>query len=104
MCVKPCVLIITLLIIICITNYQRFRKIETFKTVFISYFCTMTQTLIHSSSFSNLQAFLDSKVAQYNQPGFIKNDPICIPHLFTKKQDIEIMGFWAATLAWGQRI
>jgi uncharacterized protein (TIGR02757 family) len=52
----------------------------------------------------NIKAFLDSKVAQYNQPGFIANDPICIPHLFTKKQDIEIMGFWAATLAWGQRV
>src|SRR5271155_4516082 len=52
----------------------------------------------------NLKAFLDSKVAQYNQPDFIKNDPVSIPHLFTQKQDIEIMGFWAATLAWGQRI
>ncbi|MEO6148692.1 MAG: TIGR02757 family protein [Mucilaginibacter sp.] len=52
----------------------------------------------------SLRDFLDSKVAQYNQPGFITNDPICIPHLFTKKQDIEIMGFWAATLAWGQRV
>ncbi|MBS1521683.1 MAG: TIGR02757 family protein [Bacteroidetes bacterium] len=52
----------------------------------------------------NLKAFLDSKVAQYNQPDFIKNDPVSIPHLFTRKQDIEIMGFWAATLAWGQRI
>ena len=52
----------------------------------------------------NLKAFLDSKVAQYNQPGFIANDPICIPHMFSKKQDIEIMGFWAATLAWGQRV
>ncbi|WP_461453116.1 TIGR02757 family protein [Mucilaginibacter sp.] len=52
----------------------------------------------------NLKAFLDSKVAQYNQPDFIKNDPVSIPHLFTKKQDIEIMGFWAATLAWGQRV
>ncbi|GAA4102776.1 TIGR02757 family protein [Mucilaginibacter panaciglaebae] len=51
----------------------------------------------------NLKAFLDAKVAQYNQPGFIANDPISIPHMFTKKQDIEIMGFWAATLAWGQR-
>jgi uncharacterized protein (TIGR02757 family) len=51
-----------------------------------------------------LKAFLDSKVAQYNQPGFIANDPVCIPHLFTNKQDIEIMGFWAATLAWGQRV
>lgn len=52
----------------------------------------------------NLKAFLDSKVTQYNQPDSIKNDPVSIPHLFTRKQDIEIMGFWAATLAWGQRI
>jgi len=52
----------------------------------------------------NLKAFLDSKVAQYNQPDFIKNDPVSIPHLFSNKKDIEIMGFWAATLAWGQRI
>jgi uncharacterized protein (TIGR02757 family) len=51
-----------------------------------------------------IKGFLDAKVAQYNQPDFIKNDPVSIPHLFTKKQDIEIMGFWAATLAWGQRV
>ena len=52
----------------------------------------------------NIKAFLDSKVIQYNHPGFIKNDPVSIPHLFTKKQDIEIIGLWAAVLAWGQRI
>jgi uncharacterized protein (TIGR02757 family) len=52
---------------------------------------------------SNLKSFLDEKVEQYNQPGFIENDPIGIPHLFKKKQDIEIAGFFAATLAWGQR-
>ncbi|MEO8795818.1 MAG: TIGR02757 family protein [Daejeonella sp.] len=52
---------------------------------------------------SNLKAFLDSKVEQYNRPEFIKNDPIVIPHLFSVKQDIEIMGFFAAMLAWGQR-
>ena len=51
----------------------------------------------------NLKDFLDSKVAEYNQPNFISNDPICIPHLFTQKQDIEIMGFIASILAWGQR-
>lgn len=50
-----------------------------------------------------LKEFLDSKVAEYNQPGFIENDPVCIPHLFSRKQDIEIMGFWASILAWGQR-
>lgn len=52
----------------------------------------------------NLKSFLDSKVDQYNRLEFIQNDPVSIPHLFTKKQDIEIMGFWAATLAWGQRV
>jgi uncharacterized protein (TIGR02757 family) len=52
----------------------------------------------------NLKSFLDQKVAQYNRPEFITNDPVSIPHMFSKKQDIEIMGFWAATLAWGQRV
>jgi len=51
----------------------------------------------------NLKEFLDRKVAQYNQPAFIENDPICIPHRFQLKQDVEIMGFFAAILAWGQR-
>ena len=53
--------------------------------------------------FLELQNFLDSKVEQYNRPEFIEHDPICIPHLFCKKQDIEIAGFFAAILAWGQR-
>ena len=57
-----------------------------------------------SLKFVNLHNFLDAKVIQYNQPGFIANDPICIPHMFSKKQDIEIMGFWSSMLAWGQRI
>lgn len=50
-----------------------------------------------------LKDFLDEKVALYNQPGFIPNDPISIPHRFSNKQDIEISGFFAAILAWGQR-
>ena len=33
----------------------------------------------------------------------LKDDPISIPHLFTKKQDIEIAGFFAAVFAWGNR-
>jgi uncharacterized protein (TIGR02757 family) len=53
--------------------------------------------------FLELKNFLDQKVEQYNQPDFISNDPVCIPHLFSKKQDIEIAGFFAAILAWGQR-
>ncbi|MDQ7950079.1 MAG: TIGR02757 family protein [Pedobacter sp.] len=50
-----------------------------------------------------LKEFLDFKVLQYNRPDFIADDPICIAHQFTKRQDIEIAGFFAAILAWGQR-
>jgi len=55
------------------------------------------------NTFQDLKDFLDVKSDQYNRRGFIENDPICIPHLFTQRQDIEIMGFWASILAWGQR-
>src|SRR4051812_31312795 len=51
----------------------------------------------------HLKTFLDEKVAQFNSPEFIADDPVSIPHLFSKKQDIEIAGFFAATLAWGLR-
>lgn len=50
-----------------------------------------------------LRIFLGEKSEFYNCTSFIDNDPIFIPHQFTRKQDIEIMGFLAATLAWGQR-
>jgi len=52
----------------------------------------------------NLKYFLDEKVIEYNNPRFIENDPISIPRQFSNKQDIEIAGLFAATLAWGQRI
>src|SRR5215475_10534186 len=51
----------------------------------------------------DLIEFLNKKVDEYHQPFFIESDPISIPHLFTKKQDIEIAGFFAATFAWGTR-
>ncbi len=52
---------------------------------------------------NNLIDFLNAKVELYNQPSFIKDDPISIPHSFTKKQDIEIAGLFAAIFAWGNR-
>jgi uncharacterized protein (TIGR02757 family) len=55
------------------------------------------------SNIPSLKAFFDSKVAVYNQVSFIKDDPICIPHLFSSKQDIEIAGFFASIFAWGNR-
>jgi len=50
-----------------------------------------------------LKVFLDKKVDEYNQPFFIDPDPISIPHAFSKQQDIEIAGFFAAMFAWGNR-
>ncbi len=51
-----------------------------------------------------IKRLLDEKVAQYNQAGFLESDPVGIPHAFSLRQDIEIMGFFAAVLAWGQRV
>lgn len=51
----------------------------------------------------DLKKFLDEKYSQYNHPSFIADDPINIPHRFTKKQDIEIAAFFASILAWGTR-
>lgn len=50
-----------------------------------------------------LKSFLDEKVALYNRPNFIESDPVQIPHRYTLKEDIEIAGFLAATIAWGNR-
>ncbi|HSU28730.1 MAG TPA: TIGR02757 family protein [Chitinophagaceae bacterium] len=52
---------------------------------------------------TDLRIFLDRKAEEYDQPFFIKDDPVAVPHLFQKKQDIEIAGFFAATFAWGNR-
>ncbi len=52
---------------------------------------------------TELNDFLNERYYKYNNTSFIENDPICIPHLFTKKEDIEIAAFLAATIAWGNR-
>ena len=53
--------------------------------------------------FTNLKYFLDEKVAYYNTPDFIAEDPISIPHEYSKRQDIEIAGLFAAVFSWGLR-
>lgn len=52
---------------------------------------------------SELKSFLDEKVELYNNPNFIESDPIQIPHLYSQKEDIEIAGFLASVIAWGNR-
>lgn len=51
----------------------------------------------------SLAEFLLEKAEAYDQPFFIAEDPVSIPHRFTKKQDVEISGFFAAIFAWGNR-
>ncbi len=51
----------------------------------------------------SFKQFLNKKVEFYNRPSFIADDPISIPHFFTKQQDIEIAAFFAAIFSWGNR-
>jgi len=52
---------------------------------------------------SEIKEFLEEKHDLYNQASFIDSDPIQIPHLFSKKEDIEIAGFLTSAIAWGNR-
>lgn len=52
---------------------------------------------------AEIKALLDNRYHRYNSFDFIDTDPIQIPHQFSRKEDIEIAGFLAATIAWGQR-
>lgn len=54
-------------------------------------------------TFSELKEFLDFKSEQYENPVFLEADPIQLPHRFSKKEDIEIVGFLVSTIAWGNR-
>ena len=51
----------------------------------------------------DLRKFLNRKADEYNRPSFISQDPVSIPHRFSKRQDIEIAGFFAAIFSWGHR-
>lgn len=51
----------------------------------------------------DLKDFLLEKAEFYNHPRFVETDPIQIPHQFSRKEDIEIIAFLVATIAWGNR-
>ena len=63
-----------------------------------------TKILDDFPSAQDLSILLNDRHDLYNRKSFIENDPICIPHLFEKPEDIAISGFLTATIAWGQRI
>jgi uncharacterized protein (TIGR02757 family) len=50
-----------------------------------------------------LKTYLDALVHRYETSAFIANDPISVPHGFDSPRDQEVIGFYAAMLAWGRR-
>lgn len=50
-----------------------------------------------------LRERLEMLYERFAVPQFIENDPISIPHRYSKKEDIEISGFLSSTIAWGNR-
>ena len=54
-------------------------------------------------TFSEIREFLDEKANLYNRPSFIESDPVSIPRSFSRKENAEIAGFLAASIAWGKR-
>jgi uncharacterized protein (TIGR02757 family) len=55
------------------------------------------------SQLDRLKTYLDSLVDRYEQPEFIADDPISIPYGFDDPRDQEVIGLYAALLAWGRR-
>jgi len=51
----------------------------------------------------DLKKLLDELAELYNRPAFIESDPICIPHQYSRREDIEIAGFLTAAISWGNR-
>lgn len=52
---------------------------------------------------NEIKDLLEYKYLLYNRNEFIEDDPVSVPHRFCRKEDIEIAGFLAAAIAWGQR-
>ena len=53
---------------------------------------------------NEMQDFLDEKVLLYNRPEFIQTDPVLIPRSFSRRENMEISGFLASAIAWGNRV
>ncbi|MDR0420073.1 MAG: TIGR02757 family protein [Prevotellaceae bacterium] len=51
----------------------------------------------------SLKNLLETLYNKYNNTDFIESDPISIPHSFGTKENIEISGFFASVIAWGNR-
>ena len=63
----------------------------------------MSSMELNGEEFSRLRDFLDAEAARINNIGFIDNDPVQFPRRFSRLQDIELVSFLSATIAWGNR-
>lgn len=52
---------------------------------------------------SDIIELLDAEALRINRPEFIGNDPVQFPRRFSRQEDIEIVSFLAAIIAWGRR-
>lgn len=52
---------------------------------------------------NELKELLDGLFDRYDNIDFIEDDPVSVPHMFTGREDIEIAGLLASTIAWGNR-
>ncbi len=51
----------------------------------------------------SVRQLLEEKTRTFNHSEFIREDPIQVPHLFSRRENIEIAAFMTATIAWGRR-
>ncbi len=54
-------------------------------------------------SHGELLELLEELHDRFNQSSFVEADPISIPHRYSSREDREVAGFMAATIAWGNR-
>jgi uncharacterized protein (TIGR02757 family) len=64
------------------------------------YFLSLHQFYLFMDS---IKTYLDNQLALTNTPAFAENDPVQFPRRYKRLQDIEIVSFVIATIAWGNR-
>ncbi|MEX0845480.1 MAG: TIGR02757 family protein [Balneolaceae bacterium] len=58
---------------------------------------------ISTKNIIELKPYLDELVREIENPSYINDDPVQFMHVFEAKNDKELAGFFAATMAWGRR-
>ncbi len=58
---------------------------------------------IDNLTHDELRELLEELHDRFNREEFVERDPISVPHRYLKREDREIAGFMASTIAWGNR-